>query len=70
MSGDHDNLLGVLGSLPVGDDVEALCVGEGLRSQGQMQLHDTLAGEVLKHVSVFSGDGGSGDLGYAGRISP
>ena len=62
MAGDDDDLLGVFGSLPVGDDVEAGGVGQGLRCEGEVHGDGTLAGEVGEQVGVFGGDGGGGDF--------
>ena len=68
MAGNDDNLLGVLGSLPVGDDIVAVGIGEGLRGEGEVQLYRALGGEIGEHVGVFSGDGGSGDFGDVGSV--
>ena len=65
MAGDDDDLLGVLSSLPVGDDIEAGGVGKGLGGESEMEANGALAGEVAEQVGVFSGNCSGRNFGDA-----
>ncbi len=63
MPADNDNLLGMLASLQIGDDVVAGDVGQSLRREDKVHAHPTLPGEMLDEVRVFGGEGRSGNSG-------
>ena len=53
MSGDDDDLLGVLGTFKVRNDVVAGLVGKPLRSEGEMHADFALRGEVDDEIGIF-----------------
>jgi hypothetical protein len=63
MSGDDDDLFGMLGTFEVGDDVVAGFVGKLLRSECEMHADFALRGEVDDQVGIFGGHGAGGDSG-------
>src|SRR5208282_1309805 len=63
MSGDDDDLLRMLGTFQVRNDVVAGFVGELLRSQDEMHADLTLGSEVNDEIGILSRNGSGGDSG-------
>jgi hypothetical protein len=61
VAGNDDDLLGMVATLEIGDDVVASDVGKSLGSEGEGHADATLGGEVLDQVGIFSGQSGGGD---------
>ena len=70
MPRDNDDLLGMLGSLQVGDHVVAHGVGQLLRCEDETHSHRPLRHERRDQVGVFFRHGGGGNFrGVGGIIS-
>ena len=63
MTGDDDDLLGMLAALEIGDDVVAGGVRKALRSEREVHADAALGGEVVDQVGILSGESGSGNSG-------
>src|SRR5579864_55511 len=61
MSGDHDDLFGMLTALQIGDHVVADTIGEFLRRKREMHADLSLGGKVGDEISIFGGDGTGGN---------
>ncbi len=63
VSGDDDELLGMLAALQIGDHVVAGGIGQFLRSEGEVHAHLSLRGEMRDQVGIFGSDGTGGNSG-------
>ena len=63
VTGDNDDLLGMLAALEVGDDVVAGDFGKALRSEREVHANAALGGEVFDQVGIFGGESGGGNSG-------
>lgn len=63
MSGDDDNLLGMIGSFYIRDYVVAEYGRSGFAGEREVDANLSLRGEMRDEVSVFGGDGSGGNAG-------
>src|ERR1019366_5655429 len=63
MTGDNDDLLGMLAALEVGDNVVAGGVRKALRSEREVHANAALGGEVFDQIGIFGGESGGGNSG-------
>src|ERR1019366_7873560 len=63
MTGDNDDLLGMLAALEIGDDVVAGGVRKALRGEREVHANAALGGEVFDQIGIFGGESGGGNSG-------